>query len=448
MAETNIIQPAELEVFVNSLRCHQIAEIGSKQWLQSHETLVKLNQQAIIEAKEFREEAVKEYLIMNEKLEVLVHEAISVFVWRTKVLPKILTIDEHPKATFLIYGVLYHEAVSISLLEIVLYHESGCLALGECAIELIDYCAQAITQLIGLVNIKHFREERPATDLMKESTKEEIERQSKDISYKIGIRCLTILSYIADKLPSLPLSITRRLVQTHDMPCLLSEVLHCQPWLRNVNGIEKFIDDTWTPTFGDDIKKVTKIEAQTWFCLRQLLFNSDVMRMYEINEYRQRQISKCQALLGMQIIDQLPPLADLKHHLCTLSLSGGGKQHLDSILMEEVPMIRNKLVATAQKIGFKNIAKKQVNDIFNLNNENIAQTAKCLSSAYNSEFFVENNVDEGGQKKSDGAGEKRNYCGHCGAAAEKKCSKCQKTFYCGRECQIENWPIHKRICVS
>lgn len=28
-----------------------------------------------------------------------------------------------------------------------------------------------------------------------------------------------------------------------------------------------------------------------------------------------------------------------------------------------------------------------------------------------------------------------------------KCSKCQIAYYCGRECQSQHWPIHKKFCV-
>lgn len=448
MAESNVIHPAELEIFANSLRSFEIEEIGSTNWLDNHEVLFKLNQQAILEAKEYREEIVKEHLILHEKLQVLVHEVFSIAIWRTKVLPAILEINDSPKTTFLLYSVLYHEAVAVSLLEIVLYHENGCAALGEYAIDLIDYCAQSITQLIGLVNIKHFSGERSVKELISETTVEEIERLKRDIFYKIGLRCITILSYISDKLPALHLSVTRRLVQTHDIPCLLSEVLHCQPWLRNVKGIEKFIDDKWTPVYGMDIKKVTKIEAQTWFCLRQLLFNVDAMKNYEINQFRQREISKCQALLSVQIIDQLPPLADLKHHLCTLSLSSGGKQHLSGILLEEVPKIREMLLYHARKIGFKNIAQQQIDNVFNIDNENIKEKAKRLSDIYGSNFFANMDDRDCNNEINDQGDNKQSYCTQCGVMAEKKCSRCEKSYYCSRECQVENWPVHKKICES
>ena len=39
-------------------------------------------------------------------------------------------------------------------------------------------------------------------------------------------------------------------------------------------------------------------------------------------------------------------------------------------------------------------------------------------------------------------------CSFCGqfSAALKKCARCHKVEYCGRECQVEHWPMHKSAC--
>jgi hypothetical protein len=41
-----------------------------------------------------------------------------------------------------------------------------------------------------------------------------------------------------------------------------------------------------------------------------------------------------------------------------------------------------------------------------------------------------------------------NKCSFCGqvSAALKKCARCHKVEYCGRECQVEHWPMHKSAC--
>ena len=43
---------------------------------------------------------------------------------------------------------------------------------------------------------------------------------------------------------------------------------------------------------------------------------------------------------------------------------------------------------------------------------------------------------------------KNNKCSFCGqvSAALKKCARCHKAEYCGRECQLKHWPMHKSTC--
>ena len=42
----------------------------------------------------------------------------------------------------------------------------------------------------------------------------------------------------------------------------------------------------------------------------------------------------------------------------------------------------------------------------------------------------------------------RNLCHNCGTKSDKlkKCTRCGKTWYCGKECQIKHWKEHKTVC--
>lgn len=335
--EINVVQPEEVEYFVQSLRESHIEDIGGKTWLESHERLLKLNQQAIIEATESREEFLKELLIIQDKLPVLVHEVYCILVWRTKVLPKILKKNEKIEATFFIYTVLYHESTAVSLLETVLLHENSCEALGDVVIDLIDYCVHGITQLIGLCHAGH--QEKVSEAKRDLNHMEEIEKQQNDLQFGIGMKCITILSYLSDKISSLSVSAARRLTQTHDVPCLLSELLALRPWMRRIKTFEKFIEGKWTPVEGDDILKMAKVEAQTWFCLRSIMFHRETFPNYEINSFRQRELGKCSGLLNDVVLDQLPPLAELKQFLCTLQLSSNAPNHLNNLVLEVIPEV-------------------------------------------------------------------------------------------------------------
>lgn len=436
----DIIRSDEYDLCVLCIRPFDVSVIGTDPWLDVHENLVKLSQQAILEASTHREELAKELLIAEDKLVVFVHEIYCILVWRTKVLPQLIDVDvTQSNVNFILYTILYHEAVVVSLLEICLYHEDGCAALAECTIDLIDYCAHAITQLIGLVHIGHCQEDAVAGV---ETTVAELERHTKDLQYQIGLRCLTILSFLADKDKSLSINVIRRMVQTHDIPCLLSEIVHCQPWIRNVNGIEKYIDDKWTPVDGIDVIKVTKIEAHTWFCLYHLLYNRDAMAIYEINEFRQRELSKCQMLLGANVLDQLPPLVDLKRRLCTLELTNAN-QSSSQIIIEELPKIRDAIVnKIMENGGYDEVIRVQKQRFIDLTQNDVMKWARRLNSVYNFELMEILAETTSNSTERNGV----NVCGQCGIEAAQKCSKCMQVFYCTRECQVKHWPQHKVIC--
>lgn len=337
--EVNVVQPEEVDFFVQSVREFQVDSIGGRAWLEAHERMLKLNQQAIVEATGKREEIVKELLVLHDKLPVLVHEAYCILVWRTKVLPKLLE-NENISATFFIYTILYHESAVVSLLETVLYHENSCESLGDAVIDLIDYCAHGITQLIGLCHSGHHQKSEAKAD---STPAEELEAQKNDVLFGIGMKCVTILSYLCDKIASLSASAARRVTQTHDIPCLLSELLAVRPWLRRIKSFEKFVDGKWTPVEGDEILKVVKVEAQTWFCLRSLLFHRETFENYEINSFRQRELGKCSGILNEVILDQLPPLGELKQFLCTLQLSSDTHNNLSSLVLEVIPEVAREL---------------------------------------------------------------------------------------------------------
>lgn len=96
-----------------------------------------------------------------------------------------------PSTTFIAYSVLYHEAVCVALLELVMYHGSASEALGDNAIDLLDYAYSAASQLLILKCEENEINEKAEMELM---------RQKDDLYFEIGIRSLTILRYLCDYL--------------------------------------------------------------------------------------------------------------------------------------------------------------------------------------------------------------------------------------------------------
>ncbi|XP_035893290.1 zinc finger MYND domain-containing protein 10 homolog [Anopheles stephensi] len=446
--------PEEIDPFVESIRPYEVAEIGNKGWIEQHEVLQKLCQQAFIEASTKQEEIVKERLMLEGKVPLLIHELFSVQVWRTEVLPRLLAL-KNPDATFVLYSVIYHEANICSLLETILYHRTSCEALDSAALDLIDYCAQAISRLIGLLaNGYNDREDDPPPEeLLNESTSEEIVRMGRGMDYRIGVKCLGIVSYLVEGLDLLPLSAATRLVRVHDFPCLIAEILHSKPWLRrNREGVfEKYRNASWFPAYGDAVLKVTETEAQTWFCLYRLLFHADLMRDYVINGYRHREIGKCVGLLNEQLLDQLPALIPLKQHLCTLQLTKetvSSPSAASSLLLEELPEIREQLLQTARRTGWQRIVEQQRKIFIDLEDLDVVEMAKRIGAAYNTDLLEKYTEQEEQYRKQSEAGSRTEakVCGSCGASAAKKCSNCLLVFYCSRDCQLQHWPEHKELC--
>uniref|UniRef100_A0A182N3V6 MYND-type domain-containing protein n=1 Tax=Anopheles dirus TaxID=7168 RepID=A0A182N3V6_9DIPT len=443
--------PDEIDAFVGSIRPFQVEDIGSKSWIEQHEVLLKLCQQACIEATTKQEEVVKERLIVEEKITTLIHELHSVRVWREEVLPRLLALKD-PDATFLLYSVVYNELNVCSLLETILYHRTSCEAVGSEALDLIDYCAGRIGQLIGLLanGYNNREDDPPPEELLNESTSEEVVRMGRNMDFRIGMKCLAISSYLVDGHHLLPLGAAGRFVRTHDFPCLIAEVLHAKPWLqRNRDGIfEKYRNDCWTQARGDAVLQVTETEAQTWFCLHRLLFSSELMNTYEINAYRQREIGKCVGLMNEQLLDQLPALIPLKQQLCTLQLSSESVPSTGPslVLLEELAMIRERILKVAQRTGWGVIIEKQRKIFLDLDENEVTEIAKRIGAAYNTDLLQQYAEQSNSSKESEEPIAGQQTCGNCGALAKKKCSKCLYTFYCTRDCQLQHWPEHKELC--
>jgi len=91
-------------------------------------------------------------LLILKKVHVLINEILCISTWRQEILPKLMTGEVNKdlmEKSYLLYIILYHESVVISLLEVLLFHAEMCAALEDLAIELVDYCAAEITQLIS-----------------------------------------------------------------------------------------------------------------------------------------------------------------------------------------------------------------------------------------------------------------------------------------------------------
>ncbi|XP_049880056.1 zinc finger MYND domain-containing protein 10 [Pectinophora gossypiella] len=442
-SQLSALEPGELDLFVESMEPSRIENIGHQGWVDWHIRLQKLNQQAVLEASSMVEELTKETLISCGKLPVLVYEAISIQVWRLKIYPQIIKLEPAPANTFAVYMVLYHEAAAVGLLETVLFHEDGAQCISEVVVDLLQYAVEQLTTLLALIN-KNYLVPPTYQELESETAIEELERQKNDLQFDVSMRCISIVRYITEHMDAAGAgaSIATNLYKTHDVPSLLSHLLQLEPWKRtNDKGdLETFNFGRWTLQTSEELSQMHRSEAQLWLCLRQLLLEPRLANYYTIDDCRRSDFCRLQGKMTEPMIDQIPPLGELKMFLCRLTVGDysslhnrtNGVKNPGCTLIEVVPRIKESYLSEVHK-KTKSIAKAQLQCFHMDGSDESREMAKKLLESYTSDAALA--MDSGGAK-----------CAKCGEKASKKCSRCKTEWYCGRECQVQQWPKHKDLC--
>ncbi|XP_071351391.1 zinc finger MYND domain-containing protein 10 isoform X1 [Trachinotus anak] len=431
--DPSVILPVEAEAFVQSLETFSLKEVGSTRWFRQHEYIEKLNMQAILNASAMHDEFVKELLVSYGKIPVLVHEMILTEVWKQKVFPILCQLqDFNPKNTFHLYMVIHHEATIINLLETIMFHTDSCEAADDSVLDLVDYCHRKLTLLAS----KATREGTTAHDQHNltgqtvASSIEELQIQSAALEFEISLKAVSVLRYITDHTNSI--SVINRMLCTHNVPCVLVQLIDCCPWSRCREGeVEKYINSKWQKIPQEDKLKMTKLDGQVWIALYNLLLKEDCQRKYDFNSFNKNQLLKLRGFLTEVLVDQLPNLVELQRFLAHLAVTDPAAPKKELVL-EQIPEMWNHIVS--ENSGkWKAIAKYQVKETFNPSENDLRLQAQRLAQTYNLDV-MESLLPE------------KPKCGSCGKEAAKRCSRCQGEWYCHRECQVKHWPKHKKAC--
>ncbi|KAM9409050.1 zinc finger MYND domain-containing protein 10 [Pholidichthys leucotaenia] len=422
----SVILPVEVEGFVQSLETFSLKDVGSVRWLRLHECIEKLNMQAIMDASAMHDEFVKEMLVSYGKIPVLVHEMILVEVWKQKVFPILCQLQEFdPKVTFQLYMVLHHEATIINLLETIMFHKDSCEAAGDSVFDLVDYCHRKLTLLVSkaITDVTH----KLANQV---SSMEMLKEQSAAMEFEISLKAVSVLRYITDHADSI--SVINRMLCTHNLPCVLVQLIDCCPWSRCKEGqVQKYMNGKWETILVEDHVKMTKLDGQVWLSLYNLLLKEDCQRKYDFNSFNKNQLLKLRGFLTDVLLDQLPNLVELQRFLAHLAITDPAPPKKELIL-ETIPEMWNHIVR--ENSGkWKAIAKYQVKETFNPSESDLRQQAQSLAQTYKIDV-MERFLPE------------KRKCGSCGREAMKRCSRCQEEWYCHRECQVKHWPKHKTAC--
>ncbi|XP_022098393.1 zinc finger MYND domain-containing protein 10-like isoform X1 [Acanthaster planci] len=431
----SILLSSEAEAYVESLEVIPIKDIGSPRWTKQHEYVEKLNMQAVLHASANEDEYIKELLIQHEKIPVLISDLICSEIWQQKVFSIIKRMDFEPHTTIPLYISLYHEATLVNLLETILYHKEPCEAAADCILDMIDYCYRKITYLIARQESGEEEEEATPTktsSIEEERGMEELKKQDRKLQFDISIKAVSILRYITDHIAELSLSVTSRILNTNDFPCLLVQLIENPPWTKYRNGVlKKFIDGKWHTVPSKERMRLTKIEGQVWIALFNLLLGPTCQEKYEFNSHNKAQILKLRAHLSEVILDQIPSLCDLQRYLSHLSMMDPPSSKT-GLVLEQVPEVWEGILR-ANEGKWAAIAKHQVKTVFNPSAAAIREQARRFAETYSLDV-LENLITEPPK------------CAVCGEPATKRCSRCQNEWYCRRECQVQHWSKHKQAC--
>ncbi|XP_020030006.2 zinc finger MYND domain-containing protein 10 isoform X2 [Castor canadensis] len=385
MGDLELLLPGEAEVLVRGLRSFQLREMGSEGWNQQHENLEKLNMQAILDATVSQGEPIQELLVTHGKIPTLVEELIAVEMWKQKVFPVLCRLEDFkPQNTFPIYMVVHHEASIVNLLETVFFHK-------------------------------------------------ELQRQAEMMEFEISLKALSVLRYITDCVDSLSLNTLSRMLSTHNLPCLLVELLEHSPWSRREGGkLQQFEGGRWQTVAPSEQQKLSKLDGQVWIALYNLLLSPEARARYCLTNFAKGQLLKLRAFLTDTLLDQLPNLADLQGFLAHLALVETQFPKKDLVL-EQIPEIWERL-ERENKGKWQAIAKHQLSHVFNPSEQDLRLQARRWAETYRLDVLQ-------------AVAPERPRCAYCSAEASKRCSRCQSEWYCCRECQVKHWEKHKKACV-
>ncbi|CAL1546402.1 unnamed protein product [Lymnaea stagnalis] len=432
---THILLSVEAEAYVEHLEVFDLKDIGSPRWHQQHEYLEKLNMQAVVNAAAKEDEFVKDFFISHGKIHLLIQDLLTTEIWKQNIFQELLDMDFQPKTTFPIYIVLYHEATVINLLETMMFYRETVEVAEDSVLDLVDYAYRKLCYLASksVVNEKDDEFIPFGGDITQAvSNMEELEKQDIQLQFEISIKALSLLRYVTDHMDCLPLSVMTRILNTHDIPILLVQLVESPPWTKKEDGkIFKFIESKWQEVSFEDSLKLTKTEGQVWLALFHLLMERACQDKYDLNNYRKNTIIKLRSYLTEVLLDQLPILSELQRYLEHLAIMDPPPAKKDLVL-EQVPEIREKILRKYEGKWAK-LAKVQSRTIFNQSDADIQAQAQRWAATYNIDL-LQDLISEPPK------------CAVCGEPASKRCSRCQNEWYCRRECQVGHWKKHKKAC--
>ena len=441
--------------------------IGSKEFIQHHAYLNKLNMQEMKNILTGGEDIIMTQFIDHDKLKLLIKELYTINTFKEKIYPSIK--DKIIKlCSMKAYFILYHEAVLVNLIENFLYSITACQAAEDYLVDVIEYAYKMISKYVAYKikhpddtqnygNNNHFLNNNKLNEELsleekiklineqvkdKENDIKEMEEKYKEIEFGIAMSCINILRYISDHLEQLPFPVRHHMMNVKDVPVLFVTLMELRPWRRKVNKYnentkkkeeieEIYENNNWTNLIEH---KFPKLEAQVLITVYNLVMNQDNNKKYEITEYRQNQLLRLRKYFTEVLYDQIPQMMNLYRSLENMSLmTYGNTLTVNPFIVEMVPILSGNKIFKLTNEEINKIGNYIVKNYFeNLTREKLAKELEPINEIYNLdniEYFMEDPI-----------------CAQCGKLANSRCSRCKSEWYCSKECQIKRWKEHKNVC--
>lgn len=430
-AKGPVLMQPEADRLVEQLKVIKLEEIGGKAWMKQHQTIEKLNMQAQMCVMQNSDEFVIESLIDHEKIHFLIQDLLATEVFKEKAwktAKKELASSHYVK----LYLLVYHEAVVLGLLEKAFFTTTAISSTSDILVDLADYCYRRTVFLNQVDPAKIDEEPQGKEEIMAVTDEQRLDAQKLKIEFGCAMSALTILRFLSENVPSVPLAVISRLLAEQDILLTVVPLLDKRPWKRTVKGKkEKYDDGRWREEGADDQHRLGKTEAQVWLLVNNMLLDPDCRRKYEWSEHRKANVMQLSKYFNELLIDQLPVLSDLRRFVETLGFSAPPQSsEARGVVIEQVPEVREALL----KADWKAIAQAFVLMLKNESPEDQRQEMQELAGMYDA-LDLDQLLDDP-------------KCSSCGEPATQRCSRCKLEWYCSRKCQVAAWKQHKPLCTQ
>eukprot|EP00442_Polarella_glacialis_P045885 CAMPEP_0115144156 /NCGR_PEP_ID=MMETSP0227-20121206/61258_1 /TAXON_ID=89957 /ORGANISM="Polarella glacialis, Strain CCMP 1383" /LENGTH=622 /DNA_ID=CAMNT_0002553241 /DNA_START=32 /DNA_END=1900 /DNA_ORIENTATION=+ len=364
------LTPFEVEYFVQDLEEFKLEQVGNSRWLTQHERVEKLNWTAHNQAKEGLDEYVVDQFNTQEKAVTLIYDLMLIEVWKEKVWP-LLKAKIAKFSSLRTYIPVYHEASVSNLLEVCLFHRTTCEEAGDALVDLVDYCVRKLRYLLCVPNDELVRQVASAKEVTEWNDVRVLDEQFTESEFQVCMCVISIIRFLTDHRVAIPLAVTTRLLETHDVLLLLVPLMEKAPWVRKnrLNGkIEKFEEHKWQVVEADDEGRLPKLQTQVWLSIYNLVMDPECRSRYEMTSFRRENLLRLRRYINEVVVDQLPPLTNLHRTLEELSISGqftgaGQSAAPSPFVVELVAEVREALVRTYEG-RWQEVADQQLKEVF------------------------------------------------------------------------------------